>query len=73
MVNGATTSGSKYARSELREMKGSERAAWKLSEGGTMTATLEVDKVPQKVRWQPGSGGRWPDPWPGRGACPSLL
>lgn len=48
MVDGATTSGSKYARSELREMNGSDRAAWKLSEGGTMTATLEVDKVPQK-------------------------
>ncbi len=47
-VEGATTSGSKYARSELREMKGSERAAWKLSEGGTMTATLEVDKVQTK-------------------------
>ncbi|GLK61264.1 MULTISPECIES: polysaccharide lyase family 7 protein [Azotobacter] len=54
MVNGATTSGSKYARSELREMKGSERAAWKLSEGGTMTATLEVDKVPQKSDGSPG-------------------
>lgn len=48
MADGATTSGSKYARSELREMNGSDRAAWKLSEGGTMTATLEVDKVPQK-------------------------
>ncbi|GAB3384993.1 polysaccharide lyase family 7 protein [Azotobacter armeniacus] len=54
MVDGATTGGSKYARSELREMNGSERAAWKLSEGGTMTATLEVDKVPQKSDGSPG-------------------
>lgn len=54
MADGATTSGSKYARSELREMNGSDRAAWKLSEGGTMTATLEVDKVPQNSDGSPG-------------------
>lgn len=46
-VAGATTSGSKYPRSELREMTPSGGlAAWKLSQGGTMTATLTVDKVP---------------------------
>jgi hypothetical protein len=45
-VEGATTSGSRYARSELREMKGSERAAWKLAQGGVMSATLEVDTAP---------------------------
>ena len=45
-VDGVTTSGSKYPRSELREMDGKEEAAWKLSEGGTMTATLKVDNVP---------------------------
>lgn len=45
-VEGATTSGSRYARSELREMKGSERAAWTLAHGGTLSATLEVDHVP---------------------------
>jgi Ca2+-binding RTX toxin-like protein len=54
-TTGATTSGSKYPRSELREMKGSEKAAWHLSEGGTMTATLEVDKVPTR---KDGSTGR---------------
>lgn len=54
-VDGATTSGSKYARSELREMKGDDRAAWKLSEGGTMTATLKVDEVPTRTD---GSGGK---------------
>ena len=47
-VDGATTSGSSYARSELREMKGTERAAWNLTTGGVMTATLEVDAVPTR-------------------------
>lgn len=55
MSNGATTSGTKYARSELREMKGEERAAWKLSEGGTMSATLKIDAIP---KWSDGSAGR---------------
>ncbi|MBD2745189.1 polysaccharide lyase family 7 protein [Microvirga sp. BT688] len=45
-VGGATTSGSRYARSELREMKGSERAAWTIAGGGSMKATLEVDQAP---------------------------
>ena len=47
-VDGATTSGSSYARSELREMNGTARAAWNLSTGGVMTATLEVDAVPTR-------------------------
>ncbi|MGF9761389.1 polysaccharide lyase family 7 protein [Microvirga sp. 0TCS3.31] len=45
-VEGATTSGSRYARSELREMNASERAAWTIAEGGFMKATLEVDQAP---------------------------
>jgi Alginate lyase/RTX calcium-binding nonapeptide repeat (4 copies) len=45
-VQGATTSGSRYARSELREMSGSERAAWTINQGGSMKATLEVDQAP---------------------------
>lgn len=45
-VGGATTSGSRYARSELREMNGSERAAWTVKQGGFMKATLEVDQAP---------------------------
>lgn len=49
MTEGATTSGSKYARSELREMNGTDRAAWKLNEGGTMTATLKVNEVPTRL------------------------
>lgn len=53
-VEGATTKGSKYARSELREMKGTEKAAWKLSTGGTMSATLEVDHAPTKFSGMPG-------------------
>jgi hypothetical protein len=47
-VQGATTSGSSYARSELREMSGTAKAAWNLSQGGVMTATLEVDQAPVK-------------------------
>jgi len=54
-VEGATTSGSRYARSELREMRGSERAAWTLKQGGFMSATLEVDKVPTLSN---GAGGK---------------
>lgn len=54
MADGATTSGSKYARSELREMNGDDRAAWKLSQGGTMTATLRVDSVPSRSDGEPG-------------------
>lgn len=54
MAEGATTSGSKYARTELREMDGADRAAWKLSDGGTMTATLTVDSVPTKSDGEPG-------------------
>ncbi len=55
MAEGATTSGSSYARCELREMKGLEKAAWKLSEGGTMSATLKVESVP---KYADGRGGR---------------
>ena len=47
-VEGATTSGSNYARSELREMNGTARAAWNLQQGGFMTATLEIDRAPIK-------------------------
>ena len=54
-VDGATTSGSKYARSELREMKGAAKAAWSLNEGGLLNATLEVDQAP--IRFD-GSVGR---------------
>lgn len=54
-ADGATTSGSNYARCELREMNPDDtRAAWKLSTGGTMTATLEVDSVPTLSGGTPG-------------------
>jgi hypothetical protein len=53
-VAGATTSGTKYARSELREMNGTSLAAWKLSTGGTMTATLKVDSAPTLFNGTPG-------------------
>jgi hypothetical protein len=47
-VDGATTKGSSYARSELREMNANEKAAWNLSTGGFMSATLEVDAAPNR-------------------------
>lgn len=53
-VEGATTSGSKYARSELREMNGTERAAWNLSQGGQMVGTLEIDVAPTTFGGDPG-------------------
>ena len=53
-VEGATTSGSSYARSELREMNGTANAAWNLQTGGFMSATLEVDAAPNRD----GMGGR---------------
>ncbi|QRM28673.1 polysaccharide lyase family 7 protein [Microvirga sp. VF16] len=53
-VEGATTSGSSYARSELREMNGTANAAWDLKTGGFMSATLEVDAAPNRD----GAGGR---------------
>jgi hypothetical protein len=53
-VEGATTSGSSYSRSELREMNGTANAAWNLKTGGFMSATLEVDAAPNRD----GMGGR---------------
>jgi Ca2+-binding RTX toxin-like protein len=53
-VQGATTSGSSYSRSELREMNGTANAAWNLNTGGFMSATLEVDAAPNRD----GMGGR---------------
>ncbi|CAH0349327.1 hypothetical protein SPH9361_00550 [Sphingobium sp. CECT 9361] len=53
-VDGATTSGSKYARSELRELTNGNSAAWNLKQGGTMTATLSVDSVPTYFNGTPG-------------------
>ncbi|MBQ0821674.1 polysaccharide lyase family 7 protein [Microvirga sp. HBU67558] len=47
-VEGATTSGSSYSRSELREMNGTATAAWNLTTGGFMSATLEVDAAPNR-------------------------
>lgn len=46
LVDGATTSGTKYARSELREMSNGSEAAWNPAQGGVMTATLSVNELP---------------------------
>jgi hypothetical protein len=48
-VEGATTSGSHYPRSELREMKTSkDEAAWTVAQGGTLKATVAVNVVPTR-------------------------
>lgn len=47
-VNGATTSGTDYARSELREMAGGKLAAWTVGQGGSMQVEMAVETVPQK-------------------------
>lgn len=60
-VDGAkTSSNTKYARSELREMSlkadGSQgpEAAWTLKTGGTMVVTTQVDRVPTLKDGKPG-------------------
>jgi hypothetical protein len=46
-TDGATTSGSHYPRSELRELMSSgANAAWTIEQGGTLSATLTVNEVP---------------------------
>lgn len=53
-VDGATTSGSRYPRSELREMRSGDEAEWALAQGGTMSATLAVNAVPTRDDGSPG-------------------
>lgn len=53
-VEGATTSGSHYPRSELREMNGTGKAAWKPSGKARLTATLCVNEVPKDAAGKPG-------------------
>lgn len=54
-VDGArTSSNTKYARSELREMINGQKAAWKPSQGGTLMATCSVEEVPVKADGNPG-------------------
>ena len=46
-TDGATTKGSHYPRSELRELtKSGGNAAWTVAEGGTLSATLAVNQLP---------------------------
>lgn len=52
-VEGSTTRNSKYPRSELRERIDDKDAKWHLGEGGTMTATLKIDRVPT-LKGKPG-------------------
>lgn len=53
-VEGSTTKNSKYPRSELREREDGKDAKWNLARGGTMTATLRIDQVPQDKDGDPG-------------------
>ncbi|AKU15153.1 polysaccharide lyase family 7 protein [Luteipulveratus mongoliensis] len=47
-VNGVTTSGSSYPRSELREMDGSDKASWSSTEGThTMVINEAITHVPE--------------------------
>lgn len=47
-TNGVTTSGSSYPRSELREMRGDEKAAWSTTKGGHhMTIEQAITAVPR--------------------------
>jgi hypothetical protein len=46
-VDGVTTSGSNYPRSELREMRGSSKASWSSTSGThTMTIRQRVERLP---------------------------
>ncbi len=47
-VEGVTTGGSNYARTELRELSGGVNAAWNLDQGGSLAVTMQVDAVPEK-------------------------
>lgn len=48
-TDGATTSGSKYPRSELRQMEGdNDESAWSVEQGGLLEARVEVNKVPRR-------------------------
>ena len=53
-VVGATTADSHYTRSEMREMNGSQQAAWSLAQGGTMQAELAVEELPITSAGTPG-------------------
>ena len=55
-VAGATTSNSYGPRSEFRELNpNGTYAAWNLTQGGTMSATLEVNSIPTLLN---GAGGK---------------
>lgn len=55
-TDGATTKGSHYPRSELREMDGEgEEYQWVLEQGGTLSATLQVDELPKTTKGKAGA------------------
>lgn len=54
-VEGARTGGTKYPRSELRELDGQgDLAYWTVEDGGTLSATLAVNELPKKDDGRPG-------------------
>lgn len=48
-TDGATTSGSNYPRSELREMINGKEAAWKVDKTSTLEATVRIVELPKTV------------------------
>jgi len=53
-VEGATTGGSKYSRTELRELRNGKEASWKIAEGGRLYGLLRVYEVPKTEDKKPG-------------------
>lgn len=53
-TDGARTSGSKYPRSELRQMKNGTEFEWTVEQGGRLDATLAVNELPKTVEGKPG-------------------
>lgn len=53
-VEGATTSsGTRYTRTELREMEGDSLAAWTVGEGGVLSATLKITDFAEEFDGDP--------------------
>ena len=69
-VGGARTPLTRYPRSELREMSGKAKVSWRVAKGGTLSATLKVDELPQVEKI---SGGPLPAAVPQRVPGPGRI
>src|SRR3569833_2730495 len=54
-VGGSLTPRTRYPRTELREMSGKAKVSWRVAKGGTLSASLKVDAVPQLEKISGGS------------------